>query len=266
MSGFYESQNYIRLLEQQECMVNDYMDQHKDVNAKMRTVLVDWLWELWKRLQLRPETMFTSVQLVDRYLTVTIVHRDKLQLLGCICMWVAAKYHEIFYPEAKDFIFMSANTFSSDQMYNMEYEVLERVGWKLEYPTVFHFLQWYQPDVPCHRKESHVAHYLVSVTLQEYTIHTQYYPSQIARAAMYVADSTLRDVPLEYQGGNPEEVREYQGIPTFSPCSSAKIVKCANLLLNLVNHPDPKYLTIHKQYASRDRSFVSNWSFPAFVF
>lgn len=45
-----------------------YMKIQVDVNEKMRAILVDWLVEVHQKFKLLPETIFLTVNLIDRYL------------------------------------------------------------------------------------------------------------------------------------------------------------------------------------------------------
>jgi cyclin B len=49
-----------------------------DINEKMRAILVDWLIEVHYKFKLLPETLFLTVNLIDRYLEKCDVIRTKL--------------------------------------------------------------------------------------------------------------------------------------------------------------------------------------------
>ena len=89
------------------------MDRQPDVNEKMRQILVDWLVEVHLNFKLSPETLFLTVRLLDRYLAVKTVKRSKLQLAGVTCMLLAAKFEEIYAPEAR--LLASIPAFSPDE-------------------------------------------------------------------------------------------------------------------------------------------------------
>ena len=88
------------------------MSNQEDINEKMRTVLVDWLIEVHLKFKLLPETLYLTVNLIDRYLALESVSRKRLQLVGVTAMLIASKYEEIYPPEIKDFVFVT------DQAYN----------------------------------------------------------------------------------------------------------------------------------------------------
>ena len=105
------------MMHRTECehMTNpDYMTTQEDINEKMRSVLVDWLIEVHLKFKLLPETLYLTINLIDRYLSRVKVTRKRLQLVGVTSMLIASKYEEIYPPEIKDFVFVT------DQAYNRE--------------------------------------------------------------------------------------------------------------------------------------------------
>ena len=76
-----------------------YMSKQTDINAKMRSILFDWLVEVHLKFKLVPETLFMTFGLVDRYLEKEQIMRSRLQLVGCAAMFISSKYEDIFAPE-----------------------------------------------------------------------------------------------------------------------------------------------------------------------
>jgi len=122
---------------------SDFMTQQKDVNARMRMVLVDWLIEVHRKFKLLPSTYFLGINLLDRYLSKKQLHRRKLQLCGCTCLWIASKYHEIYAPEMDDFVYISDSAFSDQELMSMEIEILKTLSFTLTVPTVLNYGQRY---------------------------------------------------------------------------------------------------------------------------
>ena len=44
-----------------------------DINEKMRAILVDWLIEVHLKFKLLPETLFLTINLIDRYLEKKVI-------------------------------------------------------------------------------------------------------------------------------------------------------------------------------------------------
>ena len=45
-----------------------YLEKQQDINEKMRSILVDWLVEVHLKFKLVPESLYLTVNLIDRYL------------------------------------------------------------------------------------------------------------------------------------------------------------------------------------------------------
>ena len=75
------------------------MDSQPEINSKMRSILMDWLTEVHRKFELMPETLYLTINIVDRYLSVKTVPRRELQLVGISSMLIACKYEEIWAPE-----------------------------------------------------------------------------------------------------------------------------------------------------------------------
>jgi len=112
-----------------------------DVNAKMRAILVDWLVEVAEEYKLCADTLYLSVNYIDRFLSIHPVQRGNLQLVGIACMWIASKYEEIYPPNVNDFCYITDNTYSKEQMVDMEELVLKKLKYELTVPTAKTFLR-----------------------------------------------------------------------------------------------------------------------------
>lgn len=55
-----------------------YMAAQNDINEKMRAILIDWLIEVHMKFKLLPETLFLTINMIDRFLEKTVIPRTKL--------------------------------------------------------------------------------------------------------------------------------------------------------------------------------------------
>ncbi|PQP93049.1 hypothetical protein Pyn_14330 [Prunus yedoensis var. nudiflora] len=83
-------------LTEDENRVHEYMALQPEINPKMRSILVDWLIEVHHKFELMPETLYLTINLIDRFLSVKVVPRRELQLVGISSMLLASKYEEIW--------------------------------------------------------------------------------------------------------------------------------------------------------------------------
>lgn len=175
-------------------VTHNYMQNQSEINEKMRYILIDWLVEVHLKFKLLPETMGLAVNLVDRFLSRHSIGRDNLQLVGITCMFLAAKYEEIYPPECNDFVYISASAYTREQILAMEGTVLNAVEFNLTVPTSLHFLRRFSKaagsDYPTHT----LCKYFLELALVDMRMN-QYYPSATAAAAVYLARIITNGTP-----------------------------------------------------------------------
>ena len=70
----------------------DSIDIQTEIQWFMRPYLLDFLIEAHSAFQLLPETLFLTVNLLDRYCSKRVVYKRHYQLVGCAALLIAAKY------------------------------------------------------------------------------------------------------------------------------------------------------------------------------
>ena len=53
---------------------------------------------------------------IFRFLSYMAVQRSKLQLVGAACMFIAAKYEEIYPPDVAEFVYITDDTYNKRQV------------------------------------------------------------------------------------------------------------------------------------------------------
>ncbi|KAL0297301.1 UNVERIFIED_CONTAM: Cyclin-A2-1 [Sesamum radiatum] len=174
----------------------DYMEKiQPDITQGMRAILIDWLVEVSDEYRLVPDTLYLTVNLIDRFLSENYIEKQKLQLLGVTCMLIASKYEEICAPRIEEFCFITDNTYTKDEVVKMESRVLNFLGFQLSVPTTKKFLRRFiqaaqlSYEVPSVELEF-LANYLAELTLIEYSF-LKFLPSLIAASAVFLARWTL---------------------------------------------------------------------------
>ena len=107
----------------------------------MRAILVSWLVEVHSKYDLRPETLYITVNMVDRYCEKRRVPRAEYQLLGVTAMFIACKYEEITPPKIAEFVDISDHTYSKQAMLRQEFHILRELNYDITFPTTFRFLE-----------------------------------------------------------------------------------------------------------------------------
>ena len=110
-----------------------YMEKQPHITERMRSILIDWIIEVHFQFKLKVESLFLTVNLIDRYLEKQIVSKDNLQLVGVSAMLIACKYEEIWPPLIKDYIHISDNAYNKEQIIEMEISMLQELDFNVNF-------------------------------------------------------------------------------------------------------------------------------------
>nr|GEU71211.1 G2/mitotic-specific cyclin C13-1-like [Tanacetum cinerariifolium] len=189
---------YLRIMEMEvKRSLADYIEKvQKDVTVNMRGVLVDWLVEVSEEYNLLPESLYLTISYIDRYLSLNVLNRQRLQLLGVSSMLIASKYEEISPPNSEDFCYITDNTYTKQEVVKMEAEVLKTLKFEMGNPTVKTFLGRFSRiaqedyDTPIPQLEF-LSFYLAELSLLEYGC-IKFLPSMIAASVTFLARFMLK--------------------------------------------------------------------------
>lgn len=151
----------------------------------MRAILVDWLVDVHIKFKLLPETLFLTVNLIDRFLERVQITRQKLQLVGVAAMLIASKYEEIYPPEVKDFVYVTDRAYTKEDILDMEGKILGTLQFHLTVTSSLRFLERYSKLAHMDQKGFHFCRYVLELALVEYRI-LKYIPSLLACASIYL--------------------------------------------------------------------------------
>ena len=165
------------------------MDQQPEIRWHMRPCLVDFLVEIHFTFRLRPETLYLTLNIIDRYVSRRIVYVKHYQLVGCAALWIAAKFEDAKerVPTVQDLTQICRETYDESAFIQMEGHVLATIQWTLGHPTAEAWLRLMCCG-PCveEPKVQHVARFLMEITLF-YREFVKYPPSSIALGALTLA-------------------------------------------------------------------------------
>ena len=132
---------YLISLEYKKRINPNYMLKQSDINEKMRMILIDWLIEVHLKFKLLPETLFLTINFIDRYLQNNQTKRDKLQLIAVSSLLIACKYEEIYPPEISSFVYITDNAYKKEDILNYEIKILEELEYDLTYPSILRYFE-----------------------------------------------------------------------------------------------------------------------------
>lgn len=237
-----------------------YMKRQTEVNENVRAILVDWLINVHAKFKLLPETLFITVNLIDRYLSVYNVPKSQVQLVGVAGLLIATKYEEIYPPTVKDFIYLTDNAYTRKEVLQMEQKILFSIEFGICETSSFRFLERYSKIAKADSVVFFLAQYLLELALLDSKMN-QYPPSLQASAALYVAMRVTLTESQHSQGGLDEQtpnvscwtntLREQTKYSSSDLKSCAKnyfqladLIQKSELQATLRKFKQPKYLEV----------------------
>ncbi|KAL6275280.1 hypothetical protein ACE6H2_018881 [Prunus campanulata] len=235
-------------LTEDDSRVHDYMESQPDINPKMRSILIDWLVEVHRKFELMPETFYLTVNIIDRYLSMKIVSRRELQLVGISSMVIASKYEEIWAPQVNDFVCLSDYAYTGDQILLMEKAILGKLEWYLTVPTPYVFLSRYiKASVSPGEEVKNMVFFLAELGIMHYPTTIRYSPSLIAAAAVYTARCTLNKAPFW-----TETLKHHTGY------SEEQLRDCAKLLVGFhLNAAESNLQAVYRKFSKPEHVAVA---------
>ncbi|EIN08829.1 A/B/D/E cyclin [Punctularia strigosozonata HHB-11173 SS5] len=241
---------YLKEVEQKTMPSPHYMDSQKELAWKMRGILTDWLIQVHFRFRLLPETLFLAVNIIDRFLSARVVSLQKLQLVGIVCMFIAAKVEEVVAPSASNFLYCADSTYTENEILQAEKYILKTIDWDLSYPNPMHFLRRISKADNYDVQARTVGKYLLEISCLEWRL-LPAPPSLLAAASIWLARLIL---------GREEWT---PNLAHYSSYPEEALIPTANIMLNYILKP-VVHESFFKKYASRKymkaSDFVRKWA------
>lgn len=223
----------------------NYMLTQPHINDRMRTILVDWLVEVHLKFKMVPETLYLTVNIIDRYLAQKQVRRSKLQLVGVAALLAASKYEEIYPPEIRDLVYITDRAYNKTEILTMENEIVNTLCWNVTVPTTHAFLCRFLKAAHADRTMVQLACFVAERTLQEQSM-IKYLPSVIAACAVYIARTSLKRHPW-----SPTLVQ-------YTKLDEGHLAEClSDMKAFIVNQDESQQQAVARKYANSRFGAVS---------
>lgn len=223
-----------------------YIHAQTDINERMRAILVDWLIDVHQQFDLSQETLYLTINIIDRFLSVKVVPRRELQLVGMGAMLIASKYEEIWAPEVNDLVRISDDAYCHQEVLAMEKTILGKLEWTLTVPTHYVFLvRFIKASIPDQDMEN-MVYFLAELGMMHYDT-LMFSPSMVAASAVYAARCTLNRSPVW-----TDTLKLHTGF------SETQLMDCARLLVYFHSKASENRLqVVNKKYSKTERGSVS---------
>jgi hypothetical protein len=210
----------------------------REIQWFMRPYLIDFLIEAHAAFSLLPETLFLTVNLLDRYCSKRVVYKQHYQLVGCAALLIAAKYGDKKdrVPQINELNNMCCGLYDAGMFTQMEMHVLNTLDWNIGHPTVDFFTQLIVADERDTIEVEHMAAYICEIALYHRDfVSTK--PSVMARSSLALARA-ICNWPDSHDG-------EWDHVENVT-------------LITLSQHLHQPSVTLSRKYAAADLSRVSD--------
>ena len=252
-AGEYLEEIYLNLLLEESQTESKpkmgYMNFQNEINEQMRAILIDWIIEVHFQFNLRQETLYMTISIIDTYLSFHFISRKELQLLGIVCLLISCKSQEIYYPNQNKFIEVTDGAYTKEEMLKMENDILKKLNFNIVYPTSNDFYNILSKLYNFNKKQYFLGKYFLECVLIDYQM-IKYSSSVIAAACVYI-------------------VMKYFGINGYQKLYSSYIINennPENIIKNsakdiyalMVNLSNSKLKTVKNKYGLAQFESVSN--------
>nr|AAI06307.1 Ccnb3-a protein [Xenopus laevis] len=230
--------SYMRDREEKFLLPN-YLEMQTDISKDMRAILVDWMVEVQENFELNHETLYLAVKMVDHYLAVSVVMKEKLQLIGSTAVLIASKFEERCPPCVDDFMYICDDAYKRDEVIAMEMEILQKLYFDINIPVPYRFLRRFAKCAHATMETLTLARYICELTLQEYDFVQE-------RASKMAASCLLLALQMKGLGRWTATLHYYSGYQTND---LLPLVKRLNFLLTYP--PNKKLKAVRSKYSHR---------------
>ena len=187
-SGEYANEIYINLLNEEKNLntkpIYGYMEKQPQINEKMRAILIDWIIDIHFKFNLKLQTLYITVMIIDTFLSKKEIRRSEFQLLGLAALLIACKTEEVQCPQMKDLIDLTDGACNKEQLIKMESDVLVLLNFNICVPTPVDFFGILAKGFKFNSLQTNLGKYFMEYSLYDYNM-VKYSPSVIAAACCY---------------------------------------------------------------------------------
>lgn len=185
---------------------HEYLKHHSDIKPWMRRVLIDWIIQVYYKIEREQwpparrarddaerETVHMATMIIDAFLAKTpTLHRSRLQLAGMAALLIASKFEDVSHIDPSTLVFFATNAYTTRELFEMEDRILFALDFRLFRPTPFTFTNFFLGILG----QTHdtlfgrVVHFLLDLAMMHHQL-LQFLPSQTALVVMHLAARIL---------------------------------------------------------------------------
>ena len=209
----------------------------KEINEKHRAIVIEWLSYINLFFNQSNESLFMSINIMDRYISKKRISLDIYQLVGISSFLIASKYEDIDSPPIDKLIYICKSIYTHNDIVSMEKEILYTLNFDIIFVSPFHFFSYFYIISEINNKQLfYLGHLILEICLLNIEI-MSYRQSLLAIAVMLIAKRCLKIKGATY---------DFKLFYNYSDKDIKEMQKKIILFLNHVVYNDKKNLIMEK--------------------
>ncbi|KAE8684473.1 Cyclin-B2-2 [Hibiscus syriacus] len=206
------------------------------------------------KFELMEETLFLTVNLIDRFLAIKQIARKKLQLVGVTAMLLACKYEEVSVPVIEDLILISDKAYTRKEVLDMEKLMTNVLQFNLSVPTPYVFMRRFLKAAQSNKKLELLSYFLIELCLVEYEM-LKFPPSLLAAAAIFTAQCRISG--CKHWSKTSEWYTSY---------SEEQLMECSRMMIGFHQKAGTGKLTgVQRKYSTSKYGYAAKSEPPTFL-
>ena len=203
-----------------------------NINEKMRAILIDWLIDVHLKFNLLSETLFLTINIIDRYLEKKTINRNYLQLVGVTSLLIACKYEEIYPPETKALVYITDNAYEQKELIDMEVDILKTLNFDVTIVSIVKYIEYIKIKMNYNNFQLNQIMYFAELSIINYNM-LKYSPFIIAISCSLIIDKNNKEKLLNIYDKNIND--NYKDL----------IDECYNKLINIAKEVYERKFNLH---------------------
>ena len=135
----YENIIY-RSLRQKEAAMKELQFIQNEITMKDRNLLIDAICRMHYKLGLTTNALYRCIGILDRYLACGQIPKNKLNLYGSACLFIASKIEDIYPAQSTDLIKLCNREFTRRELFAAEIKIINEIGFDTTFATPLFYL------------------------------------------------------------------------------------------------------------------------------